>query len=72
MSNRFRWPFRFLGRRWSLTFFLTFLGTILLMSLVDWLLQDFAYVRWVDRLMVGGFGVVWLLLYWWRRDFFQR
>jgi len=55
-----------------LTFFLTFLGTILLMSLVDWLLQDFAYVRWVDRLMVGGFGVVWLLLYWWRRDFFQR
>ena len=21
---------------------------------------------------IGGFGVVWLLLYWWRRDFFQR
>lgn len=67
-----RWPFRFLGKRWSRTFLITFLGVILIVTLLDWLLEDFRYIRVLDRLVIAGFILFWLLLYWFRREFFDR
>ena len=42
------------------------------MTFLDWLFADFEYIRIVDRMIVVGYGISWLLLYWFRRDFFDR
>ncbi len=66
-----RYPFSFMGKRWSRTFFLGFVGLILIMILVDRLLADFEYIRVVDVLIIGAYGLFWTLLYWFRPDFFE-
>jgi hypothetical protein len=42
------------------------------MTLLDWLFGDFEYIRLLDRLVIASFILFWLLLYWLRRDFFER
>jgi len=70
--STYKWPFRLLGKTWSRTFFITFLGLIVVVTFLDWLFVDVTHMRIVDRLLIAGFITFWLLLYWFRRDFFKR
>lgn len=66
-----RYPFRSWGKKWSRTFLIGFLGVILLMTFLDWLLASFEYIRTLDRLIIVGYGLFWLLLYWLRPNLFK-
>ena len=67
-----RWPLRFLGRRWSRLFLLGLLLVLLIVTSLDWLFPDFEHMRTIDRVIVPAYAFLWLVLYWFRRDFFQR
>jgi hypothetical protein len=64
-------PFASWRKRWSRTFSIGFLVVILAMTVLDWLFVDFEYIRAVDQLIIVAYGVVWLLLYRFRPDFFE-
>ncbi len=61
-------PFR---TRLSRTFLIGFLVLVLLMEALDWYFAGFQYIREVDRLLIAAYGLFWLLLYWFRPDFFR-
>jgi len=50
-----RWPFGFLGRRWSRTFFFGFLGVVLMLYVVDRAVADFEHIRIVGDIVIAGY-----------------
>jgi len=66
-----RYPFSFLARSWSRAFFVGFLVLILIMTVVDRLFADYEYIRVVEFLLIGAYGLFWSFLYWVRPDFFR-
>ena len=64
-------PLRFLGKRWSRIFFLSAIGMLLLIKLLDSIYAG-THVRIVDRLIIMLFFAFWFFLYWIRPGFFEK
>jgi hypothetical protein len=66
-----RYPFSSWGKKWSRTFLVGFLLVVLIVTALDSMFADFEYIRLIDKLIIVGYGLVWLLLFWLRPDFFR-
>jgi len=64
-------PLRFLGKRWSRIFFLSAIGMLLFIKLLDSIYAG-TDMRIVDRLIITLFFAFWFLLYWIRPGFFEK